>query len=169
MENPTRIAEETLFLILELSNLFTAPFSEHLGKMHDLTLNEHRTLLMISESGEATASELAETIGVSIMTINRAVTKLKNQGRIVAREDEENRRRRPLRLTEIGEDLAREMRPESRRVAEFATSDLQLDEVMALRRHLQTMVATLRAKDSDGANVFRRFALDPDAVGVKGD
>ncbi|WP_346784188.1 MarR family winged helix-turn-helix transcriptional regulator [Aurantiacibacter flavus] len=158
-EDPARIAEETLFLVLELSNLFTAPYSEHLGIRHDLTLNEHRTLLMISELGEVTAGELANTIGVSIMTINRAVTKLKKQGRIVAREDEANRRRRPLRLTQAGMELAEEMRPESRRVASFAMSELELDEVMALRRHLQKMVATLRSTDKNGENIFRQFAL----------
>ena len=161
-EETLRLAEETLFLVLEVSNLFTAPFSEHLGKRHNLTLNEHRALMMIHEMGEVTAGELAEAIGVSIMTVNRAVAKLKAQGRIAARQDQDNRRRRPLRLTEAGIALAHEMRPESRRVADFAMSGLELDEALALRRHLQTMAATLRSKNSDGESAFRRYALEVD-------
>jgi len=170
-ENAIRTAEETLFLVLELSNLFTAPFSEHLGNRHALTLNEHRVLMMIAEFGEVTAGDLADTIGVSLMTINRAIGKLKKQGRIVARKDDDNRRRKPLRLTEIGLELAKQMRPESRRVANFALSELELDEAMALRRHLLTMIATLRRKDPDGASTFRRVALAQEAgeTGKAGD
>ena len=147
---------ETIVLhrLLKVSNRLMAPFSTHLEKQYDISINEFRLLMLIGRKGKAVSHELAEMTGVNVMSVSRAVASLEKKGRIKVERDPQNRRRKQLTLTKEGSRLHEIMRPQADRVASYLLSDLKPQEVAALRIILDKLIDTLEAEDEDGNSLF---------------
>jgi DNA-binding MarR family transcriptional regulator len=147
---------ETIVLhrLLKVSNRLMAPFSTHLEKQYDISINEFRLLMLIGRKGKAVSHELAEMTGVNVMSVSRAVASLEKKGRIRVERDPQNRRRKQLTLTKEGSRLHEIMRPQADRVASYLLSDLKPEEVAALRIILDKLIDTLEAEDEDGNSLF---------------
>ena len=143
-----------LHQLLKLTNRLMAPFSTHLAHRYRISLNEFRLLMTIGGLGRTASHELAETTGVNVMSVSRAVATLQRHGRIEVVRDPANRRRKWLSLTDEGERLYEIMRPQSEKVAEYLLSDLDAGEVEQLRSTLDRLIATLEAKDEEGRSRF---------------
>ena len=145
---------EMLHQLLKLTNRLMAPFSTHLAHRYKISLNEFRLLMTIGALGQTASHELAETTGVNVMSVSRAVATLQRHGRIAVVRDARNRRRKWLTLTEEGQRLYQIMRPQSEKVADYLFSELAAAEVDQLGTILTHLIGTLEATDAQGRSLF---------------
>jgi DNA-binding MarR family transcriptional regulator len=145
---------EMLHQLLKLTNRLMAPFSTHLAHRYKISLNEFRLLMTIGALGRSASHELAETTGVNVMSVSRAVATLQRHGRIAVVRDPKNRRRKWLTLTEEGQRLYQIMRPQSEKVADYLFSELAAAEVEQLGTILTHLIDTLEATDAEGRSLF---------------
>lgn len=145
---------DLLHRILKLQNRLIQPFSVHLEKRFEVTVNEFRVIMLVGRLGTTASHELAEITAVSPMSISRAVTALERQGRLVADVDPDNRRRKILRLSPAGEKLYREMRPTTEKVADYLFQSLGPREVEAFGRTVGALIDSLEAEDEEGRSKF---------------
>lgn len=143
-----------LHQLLKLTNRLMAPFSTHLSHRYKISLNEFRLLMSIGALGRTASHELAETTGVNVMSVSRAVATLERHGRIEVVPDPKNRRRKWLTLTEEGRRLYEIMRPQSEKVADYLFSDLSDAETAQLGTILTRLIDTLEATDDKGRSLF---------------
>lgn len=143
-----------LHQLLKLTNRLMAPFSTHLSHRYKISLNEFRLLMTIGALGKTASHELADTTGVNVMSVSRAVATLQRHGRIKVVPDPRNRRRKWLSLTAEGERLYAIMRPQSGKVADYLFSDLDDGEIVQLETILTRLITTLEAKDEEGRSLF---------------
>ena len=143
-----------LHQLLKLTNRLMAPFSTHLAHRYKISLNEFRLLMTIGALGQTASHELAETTGVNVMSVSRAVATLQRHGRIEVVRDSKNRRRKWLTLTEEGQRLYAIMRPQSEKVADYLFSELEAAEVEQLGTILTHLIDTLEATDAEGRSLF---------------
>ena len=143
-----------LHQLLKLTNRLMAPFSTHLAHRYRISLNEFRLLMTIGTLGRTASHELAETTGVNVMSVSRAVATLERHGRIAVVRDPANRRRKWLTLTAEGERLFAIMRPQSEKVADFLFSDLSEAETAQLGSILTRLIETLETRDEAGRSAF---------------
>jgi len=143
-----------LHQLLKLTNRLMAPFSTHLSHRYKISLNEFRMLMSIGALGRTASHELAETTGVNVMSVSRAVATLERHGRIEVVPDPKNRRRKWLTLTEEGRRLYEAMRPQSEKVADYLFSDLSDVETAQLGTILTRLIDTLEATDDKGRSLF---------------
>ena len=140
--------------LLKLTNRLMAPFTTHLASRHKISLNEFRMLMSLGRYGERASHELAEQTGVNVMSVSRAVAGLEREGRIAVTIDPANRRRKRLSLTDKGQALYEAMRPESDRVAEYLFNRLSEQDLAALDRIADTLIATLEETDEQGRSLL---------------
>jgi DNA-binding MarR family transcriptional regulator len=140
--------------LLKLTNRLMAPFSTHLEHRYRISLNQFRLLMTIGALGRSASHELAEMTGVNVMSVSRAVAALQREGRIDAKRDPRNHRRKCLTLTDEGERLYAIMRPQTESVADYLFSELSDDEIDQLGTIVSRLIATLEARDDGGQSLF---------------
>lgn len=145
---------DVLHRLLKLGNRLGAPFSQHLEKRFRVTVNEFRVIMLIGRQGAAASHELADISGVTTMSISRAVTSLERKGWIACSVDDNNRRRKILRLTRDGKKLYKAMLPTADKVARYLFNSLRVDEILAFDRYVTTLIDSLEAHDDDGRSIF---------------
>jgi DNA-binding MarR family transcriptional regulator len=143
-----------LHQLLKLTNRLMAPFSTHLSHRYKISLNEFRLLMTIGALGRTASHELAETTGVNVMSVSRAVATLERHGRIEVVTDPDNRRRKWLSLTDEGRRLYEIMRPQSEKVADYLFSELTKAQTAQLGAILTRLIDTLEATDAKGRSLF---------------
>jgi DNA-binding MarR family transcriptional regulator len=99
------VDDSIFFKLVRVVNLTARPFSESIGKAHQLSLNEWRVLLVLANHPQVVASEVAAITGLDKMTVSRAIAALERRGRVVRKVDATDRRRMLLRLSAAGERL----------------------------------------------------------------
>lgn len=145
---------DVLHRLLKLQNRLAAPFSEHLEKRFHVTMNEFRVVMLIGRLGAAASHELAEISGVTTMSISRAVTSLERKGWVTCNVDDNNRRRKILRLTQEGQKLYKKMLPTADKVAKYLFNSLRTNEILAFDRYVTTLTESLEAHDDEGRSIF---------------
>ena len=99
-------ADDSLFFkLVRVVNLTARPFSESIGKSHQLSLNEWRVLLVLANHPGVSAGEVAALTGLDKMSVSRALSALVRRSRVVRKVDGEDKRRLLLRLSAEGERL----------------------------------------------------------------
>lgn len=99
------IDDSIFFRLVRVVNLTARPFSESIGKAHQLSLNEWRVLIVLASHPGVVASEVVGHTGLDKMTVSRALAALLRRGRAVRRVDPADKRRQRLRLSAEGERL----------------------------------------------------------------
>ena len=145
---PDRIA--LLHRMLKVTNRLMVPFTAHIARRHDISLNEFRMLMTLGRWGDQASHELAESTGVSAMSVSRAVGALEHKGRISVKVDPANRRRKQLSLTPEGQALFSTMEPQSDAVAQFVFRRLSEADMAALTRIVDALIDTLDEVDEEG-------------------
>lgn len=102
-----------LYRLLKLSNLVMRPFFVQRAGAYRMNANELRVLMTLAPMGEAASHQLCEVAGLHPMNVSRAVSTLRRQGRIEERRDQDNRRRKLLRLTTAGQRVFDEVMPDA--------------------------------------------------------
>lgn len=140
--------------LLKLTSRLNAPFSTYLEQRYRVSVNEFRMLMTIGALGASASHELAEMTGINVMSVSRAVAALRRDGRIVAKRDPENHRRKCLTLTDEGEGLYAIMRTQTERVVDYLFSELSEEEVGQLEGIVSRLIDTLEARDEEGRSLF---------------
>ncbi|WP_321390754.1 MarR family winged helix-turn-helix transcriptional regulator [Emcibacter sp.] len=149
--------EHTLHRLLKLHNRLIVPFSVHVERQFSITINQFRLLMLIGRLGTTASHELAEMTGVNSMSVSRAISELKKQGRITVDSDPSNRRRKTLALTEEGQKLYEALLPSTEKVMKYLFAALKPDEVMAFDRYVETLIDALEATDENGQSRFLEY------------
>jgi len=93
------------FKLVRVVNLTARPFHERVGREHQLTLNEWRTMAVLGAQPGMTATQVADQTGLDKMAVSRALSGLKRHRRLQCRDDPTDQRRSRLYLTAAGKAL----------------------------------------------------------------
>lgn len=115
----------------------------------DLTMQQLRTLMILSFQGSASGQELAAGLGVHLATVTGIVNRLAARGLVGRREDPADRRVRRVRLTQHGVDLIDQIRNAGRQHKRRLLT--RLDEP-TLRQMIQAMDALNAAAEAEAAH-----------------
>ena len=107
-----------------------------------------RMMAVIYRRSGSTQSELAEELGVRPQSLTRALARLEQEGLIVRKKTEDNRRNTRVRITEAGTAMHRRMRAGRQAQADRIFSDFSAEEKEALAGYLERIIA---ACGEDGA------------------
>ena len=103
-EEPASTVEDTVFLkLVRVVNLTARPFQQRVGRLHQLTLNEWRTMALLGARPGLTATRLTDLTGLDKMAVSRALAGLQRAGRLHRHEDPTDQRRSRLYLSSAGE------------------------------------------------------------------
>lgn len=105
-KRPPSLSDDSIFFkLVRVVNLTARPFSESIGKAHQLSLTEWRVLLVLANHPRVAASEVAAFTGLDKMSVSRALAALLRRGRVVRTVDSADKRRMLLRLSAEGDRL----------------------------------------------------------------
>jgi DNA-binding MarR family transcriptional regulator len=93
------------FKLVRVVNLAARPFHEHVGRAHQLTLNEWRAMAALGAQPGLKASQVADQTGLDKMAVSRALAGLKRHRRVQRHEDPTDQRSSRLYLTAAGKAL----------------------------------------------------------------
>ncbi len=97
--------DSVFFKLVRVVNLTARPFQQRVGRQHQLTLNEWRTLAVLAAEPGSTATQVSDRTGLDKMAVSRALTGLKNHKRVQRHDDPTDQRRSRLYLTAAGKKL----------------------------------------------------------------
>jgi DNA-binding MarR family transcriptional regulator len=139
-----QIDESLFFKLVRVVNLTARPFTETLSKVHDLSLNEWRTMLVLANHPGLVAREVVELTGLDKMSVSRAVTALEQDGRLVRESDPLDARRSRLSLSEQGLGLFQTLAgPAVEREAQLYAG-LTREELAAMHASVDKLIAALQ-------------------------
>ena len=135
--------------VQSLSAAITQLVSKELEAVHSLTLNEWRILAHIAAVEGATAQSVADTSGVDKGWVSRSLNALLDRGLVVRSTDRNDRRKRPLELTDTGvatfEKAAGDIRSLQNRLLDaFSAEDHEA--FVRLMTRLQRTAETMRTE-----------------------
>ncbi|MBQ6356454.1 MAG: MarR family transcriptional regulator [Solobacterium sp.] len=107
-----------------------------------------RMMAVIYRCSGATQSELAEELGVRPQSLTKALTRLEQEGLIVRKKTEDNRRNTRVWITEAGTAVHRRMRAGRQARADRIFSGFSAEEKEALAGYLERIIT---ACDEDSA------------------
>ena len=136
--------EDSVFLkLVRVVNLTARPFQQRVGRRHQLTLNEWRTMAVLGRQPGLTATQLAELTGLDKMAVSRALAGLKRYKRLHRHEDPTDQRRSRLYLSSEGKALHAivSVEAQAREAELFALADAQ--ELAQLGATLDKLIASV--------------------------
>ena len=122
-----------------LSNRVSRAIAARYAKAFDLTIPEWRIIAVLGRRPGLTAKEVAEATEMDKVAVSRAVRKLIESRRVVARADREDARRQILSLTSQGESVHARIAPIALANEQKLLSTLNNDE----RKQLDTLLDRL--------------------------
>lgn len=146
--------EMVLSKLMKLNNTLLGPFSTHLEKRYNVTVNEFRLLMNIGRLGETAAHELAEVTGLSTMNVSRTVAVLLRKDWIQVEPDPHHSKRKLIQLTDLGRELFNAMQPSTRQVASYLFERLRPHDIAAIDWYLTSMLDQIEAQDEAGNSIF---------------
>lgn len=115
-EDADRLA--LLIRLLKLGSFINGPMKDGVCDPAGLGQIEAKVLMALAGEGELAGHDLVEIMGVPAMNVSRALASLRQRGWIEDALDPENRRRRPVRLSEAGRAAYERLQPSIEAVAE---------------------------------------------------
>lgn len=94
--------KELLIDILMLGAFINTPMKDGVCGPMGIGQTELQILMALEGTGVLAGHDLVEILGIAPMNVSRALRQLRDQGLIEDAPDQENRRRRPVRLTKEG-------------------------------------------------------------------
>ncbi|WP_296888924.1 MarR family winged helix-turn-helix transcriptional regulator [uncultured Methanobrevibacter sp.] len=133
---------ENMFLyhyVEELISDYGSYYDENL-KNHDLTIKEFSVLLRIRFTGKSTQHDLVELFGVSGAYIAKLLKKFEDENYIVRRENQENRRKKIVEMTENGIEKTDQLIKVIDDWEKEVTCNLTDDELVILKKLLSKII-----------------------------
>lgn len=124
-----RMATETepldlLMRLLKLGSLINWPMNQEVCESAGLSQVEIKVLMALAGEGPLAGHELVRIMGLQAMNVSRAIAALTARGLVAPAPDPENRRRKPVALTEAGRDAHAALQPALERVAQALLGQL---------------------------------------------
>lgn len=144
---------EHLIALLKLGAFVNSPMRDGVCEPHGVSHTEAKVLMALVGEGERAGHDLVEIIGASPMNVSRAIMALKDRGWIEDGVDNDNRRRKPVRLTAAGRAAYQSMLPAMQGVADALFGGLtvrQRQQFAALsEKLLDAMIAWIRTHHAE--------------------
>lgn len=109
---------DLLIGLLKLCSLIGDPMKVGVCDPVGASTNEVKVVMALAGEGPLAGHDLVHITALSAMNVSRAIAGCKERGWVEDFNDPENRRRRPVRLTEAGQSAYRRMQPMLHDVAE---------------------------------------------------
>jgi len=145
----TGLARTPVYRVLLLANLIGQPFFGRFGKHYDMTLNEWRTMLVVSQNPGISISGICHKSGLHIMNVSRGVKGLERRGRVMKKTDPDDRRRTVLELTEEGQAVFLDIAPEGLKWADEVFAALDEKETILFNSLLTKLIDKIHAREKD--------------------
>ena len=131
------------FKLVRVVNLTARPFRQRVGREHQLTLNEWRTMALLGSRPGLTATQLADLTGLDKMAVSRALAGLQRARRLHRHEDPTDQRRSRLYLSSAGKAVhaAVVVRARQREAELFA--GVSAEELQQLNGTLDKLIASV--------------------------
>ncbi len=147
----------TLHRLMRLNNLMQSHFNTNIEKQFDVSLGEFRLIMTLGRMVKAASHEIAMSTGISTMNISRAVASMTKRGYISLEVDQDNKRRKILKLTDAGLKKFNTLDKISEGVAKYMMEDFEPQEVETFSRMVAQLINKIAATDSDGESLlFKR-------------
>ncbi len=140
--------DSIFFKLVRVVNLTARPFVESVGRMHRLSLNEWRAMLVLASHPGAAAQEVALHTGLDKMTVSRALAGLSRHGRLVKKLDAADKRRTCLWLSAAGQRVYEKVGVSGKVREAQLFSAVGAAEQAELARTLDKLIETLLAVDA---------------------
>jgi DNA-binding MarR family transcriptional regulator len=140
--------DSIFFKLVRVVNLTARPFVESVGRMHKLSLNEWRVMLVLASHPGAAAQEVALHTGLDKMTVSRALAGLARHGRLVKKLDATDKRRTCLWLSAAGQRVYEKIGVSGKARETQLFAAVGAAEQAQLGRTLDTLIETLLAVDA---------------------
>lgn len=137
------------FKLVRVVNLTARPFSESIGRAHQLGLNAWRVLIVVASRPGVAATEVASLTGLDKMAVSRAVAELIRAGRVVRRIDAADRRRMRLQLSAEGRRLYASIGAPARQREQQLFRGIGAAEQKRLDTTLDRLIANVAPEASD--------------------
>lgn len=122
-----------------LSNQASQAIAAEYQARFDLAINEWRVLAVLARFEPLAAREVAEHTAMDKVAVSRALAKLVDAGRVDRRQDEADRRRSVLRLSEAGWAIHDEVAPLARDQERRMLAQLDPRQIETLARILDKL------------------------------
>lgn len=107
-----------LIRLLKLGSLVNGPMKDGVSDPHGISQVELKVMMALAGEGALAGHDLVGIMGVPPMNVSRAVAALRERGWIEDATDPDNRRRKPVRLSEAGWEAYRRTLPDVAAVAQ---------------------------------------------------
>ena len=140
-EDDYRLEDQVGFLLRKAHQAASEIFQSQAGP-HQITPTQFSTLIRLDDLGELSHGDLAELTAMDPATLLGVVQRLAKRDLLSVRADPADGRRRLVRLTEAGHELARSLRAIGPRISELTLDGFSAAE----RRELLRLLARLGAR-----------------------
>jgi DNA-binding MarR family transcriptional regulator len=142
--DPESTVEDTVFLkLVRVVNLTARPFQQRVGRLHQLTLNEWRTMALLGARPGLTATRLTDLTGLDKMAVSRAHAGLQRAGRLHRHEDPTDQRRSRRYLSSAGKALHAAVALQAREREAELFAGVAADELRQLDATLDKLIASV--------------------------
>ncbi len=129
-----------------------------LHRGHDLSVPQFRSLSFVKRSPEASLSDLAEHLGLTLPAASKIVEGLVSQKLVTRRDSKEDRRRMMLSLTREGEEILRKARSATLDYLKEALRELSAEEVGTVLRAMSLLQPLFAAGVKEGKQYVAAYS-----------
>lgn len=115
---------DLLIRLLKLGSFINGPMKDGVCDPSGVSQIELKVLMALAGEGDLAGHDLVEIMGVPAMNVSRALATLRGHGWIEDTTDPENRRRKPVRLTDAGVQAYQSLLPAVETVADAVLGGL---------------------------------------------
>jgi DNA-binding MarR family transcriptional regulator len=135
--------DSVFFKLVRVVNLAARPFQERVGRQHQLTLNEWRTMAVLGKQPGLTATQVADLTGLDKMAVSRALGGLQRHRRLRRQVDPTDQRRTRLHLSGVGKALYATVSEQSREREAELFAGVAAPELLQLNATLDKLIASV--------------------------
>jgi DNA-binding MarR family transcriptional regulator len=151
-DDPASTVEDTVFLkLVRVVNLTARPFQQRVGRLHQLTLNEWRTMALLGARPGLTATQLTDLTGLDKMAVSRALAGLQRAGRLHRHEDPTDQRRSRLYLSSAGKAVHAAVAVQAREREAELFAGVAAPELQQLNATLDKLIASVACCSASAA------------------
>jgi len=151
MTTESGFEDSVFFKLVRVVNLTARPFRQRVGRQHQLTLNEWRTMAVLGAQPGLTATQLCESTGLDKMAVSRALAGLKRHKRLHRHEDPTDQRRSRLYLSSAGKALFETVRVQAREREGELFAGVGAADLQHLNATLDRLIASVAGQDAQAA------------------
>lgn len=153
--------DSVFFKLVRVVNLTARPFQQRVGRQHQLTLNEWRTMAVLGMQPGLTATQLCELTGLDKMAVSRALAGLKRHKRLHRHEDPTDLRRSRLYLSSAGRALFETVRGQAREREGELFAGVGAEDLAHLSATLDRLIASVAGRDDQAEKPPSMLRLAP--------